>query len=191
MFRCLLFILILLFFYFSIVRKTCIQVILTSILNFFINILQKNRGKLNCWWLVYGSTSVTQIFEGLRRVVSIWNFVRLYRLIMESRNKILGSGSTSCRAYPYPLVALFGIFSLWRPATTVKTNEPPEKINMLCVWMRYIDWYLNWPGRTFISWDMIYLLVPCDVDMVHFFEFQNFFFTFWVIRPWKSRFWQN
>ncbi len=35
------------------------------------------------------------IYEGVRRVVSSWNFVRLYGLMMGSRDKILESGGTS------------------------------------------------------------------------------------------------
>ncbi len=81
------------------------------------------RSSSFCWCCTKSSiqdTYVTAIFEGSRRVVSIWNFVRLYGLMMGSRNKILGLGGTSYPTYLDPLVPIFGIFSLWRPVTSVK-----------------------------------------------------------------------
>ncbi len=47
-----------------------------------------------------------------------------------SRNKILGSGDACYHAYLVPWVPLFGIFSLWRPATSVKTNGYLRKMKI-------------------------------------------------------------
>ncbi len=38
----------------------------------------------------------------------------------------------------------------------------------MCVLMRSIGWYLNWIFSTFISKNVVHLLVPSDVDMVGF-----------------------
>ncbi len=79
------------------------------------------------------TSSVTNFFEGVKRVVSIWNFVRSYGPMMMSRNKIFGPGSSCYHAYLVPWVPLFGIFSLWRPATSFKINCYLQKINTLFV----------------------------------------------------------
>ncbi len=106
------------------------------------------------------------IFEGVRRVVSIWNLVMLYGPVMGSRNKILGSGVTSYPTYLNPWVPLFGIFSLWRLATFVKMNDYLWKLNRLFLWIFSIDWYLNWPHWTFISWDMVHERVLCGDHII-------------------------
>jgi hypothetical protein len=41
---------------------------------------------------------------------------------MGTRNKIMGSSGTFYPTYLDPLVPLFCIFSLWRPATSIKMN---------------------------------------------------------------------
>ncbi len=74
-------------------------------------------------------------------------------------NKILGSGVTSYPTYLEHIVLVFGIFSLWRPAISVKMNGYLGKINMFFVWIFSIDWYLNWPHWTFIYWDRALCLV--------------------------------
>ncbi len=58
-------------------------------------------------------------------------------------------------AYLDPWMPLFCIFSLWRPATSVKMNGYLEKLNRLLVWIFPIDWYVKWPHWTFIYWDMV------------------------------------
>jgi hypothetical protein len=40
----------------------------------------------------------------------------------------------------------------------------------LCIWMRSIDWYLNWPYWTFISWDMPDWQVLCVMWVGFFFK---------------------
>ncbi len=69
------------------------------------------------------SGCATSTFEGVRRVVSIWKFVRLYWPIIGSRNKNLGLGGTSYSTYLEPWVPIFGFISLWRPATFVKMKN--------------------------------------------------------------------
>ncbi len=73
----------------------------------------------------------------------------MYRPMIGSRNKILGSGDSCYHAYLVPWVLLFGLFSLWRPATSVKMNGYLEKLNWILVWIFSIDWYLNWPHWTY------------------------------------------
>jgi hypothetical protein len=104
-----------------------------------------------------------------RTIVSVWNFVRMYRPIIESRHKILASGGTFYPTYLDPWVPLFWIFSLLRPATSVKWMTVCEILNRLCARMRYIDWYLNWPYSTLIFWDMLDLLV-WKVSKTFFYE---------------------
>ncbi len=82
----------------------------------------------------------------------------MYRPIIESRKKILGSGGTSYPSYREPLVPLLCICSLWRPATSVKMNGYLRKLDRLFVWIFSIDRYLSWPYWTFISWDIVHLL---------------------------------
>ncbi len=107
------------------------------------------------------------------QIVSIWNFVRMYRPIIGSRDKILGSGDSCYHAYLVPWVPLFGIFSLWRTATSVKINGYLKSINMFFVWIFSIDWYLNWPHWTFLSWDMVRWRIQGGVHMGD----ENFFFS--------------
>ncbi len=67
-----------------------------------------------------------------------------------------------------PFSAYFFIFLLWRPVTSVKMNNLFNLIKMLCVWMSFIEWYLNWPfdkapiGLLFP--EMVLLLVDVDID---------------------------
>ncbi len=75
--------------------------------------------------------------------------MRLYRPIIRSRYTILGSDDICYPAYLDTWVPLFGIFSLWRPVTSVKMNGYLRKLNPLFVWILSIDWYLNWPHWTF------------------------------------------
>ncbi len=77
---------------------------------------------------------------------------------MGSRNLILGSGGTSYPAYLVPWVPLFGIFSLWWPATSVKTNGYPRKLIKMCVCMSPIEltlfefYFLRYSPLTGTSW---------------------------------------
>ncbi len=82
--------------------------------------------------------------------------MRLYRPIIGSRQKNLGSSDSCYHAYLVPWVPLFGLFSLWRPATPVKMNGYMRKINWILVWIFFIDWYLIWPHWTFLSWDVVH-----------------------------------
>ncbi len=84
---------------------------------------------------------------------------------MGSQNKILGSDVTCYPTYLDPWVPLFCIFSLWRPATSVKMNGYLRKLNWLFVWIRSNDWYLNWPNLSFISRDVVHWQVQGGVDM--------------------------
>ncbi len=135
------------------------------------------------------------IFEGVRRVVSIWNFVRMYRPIIGCLNKILGSGGTSYPTYLDPLMPLFGIFSLWKPATSVKMNGYIRKLNQFFVWILSLDWYLNWPHWIYNFWDMVHWQLLSEWcwygAWFNRFFLQNFCFAFWVNRPWRKRFCQK
>ncbi len=114
-----------------------------------------------------------------------------------SRNKILRSGDSCYPAYPDPLVSLFGIFSLWRPATSVKINGYLRWVNQFSAWMFSIDWYLNWPHWTFISWDMVHWHVLGGLGARRIRGSKNqvsillLFFTLWVNRPRRNRFRQK
>ncbi len=99
--------------------------------------------------------------------------------------QFLRSGGTSYPTYLDPLVPLFGIFSLWRPVTPVKIYCHVRKLDKLFAWMSSIDWYLNWPYATFISWDMVHWLVICHVNMIGCFDFWNFFLLFGKKTPKK------
>ncbi len=142
-------------------------------------------------------TNYSKHFWRVRRIVSIWNCVWLYGPMMGSRYKILGSGGTSYPTYLGPLVSLLCIFSLWRPATSVKMNGYQSKLNRFFVWIFSIDWYLNWPHWALISWDMVHWQVLGGVYVrglnrkILLFWFSKPFLVFWVNRPCRKRFQQN
>ena len=123
---------------------------------------------------LYRASNLHNFFEGIRRVVSIWKFVRMYRPGMVSRNKISGSGVTSYPTYLDPLVPIFGVFSLWRPATSVQMNDYARKLNRFFFWIFSIDWYLNWPHWAFISWIMVHEQVV-KIENFNLSLFKNFF----------------
>ncbi len=144
----------------------------------FISILsfEKIRGNM-----CLASPLCHSIFEGVRRVISIWNFVRLYGTMMGSCNEILGSGVTSYPTYLDPWVPLFGIFSLWSPATPVKMNGYRTNSHSFCVWIFSIDWYLNWPYSNFTI-DPWFSTRWCPYEGVksknNFYWFSKLFFWF-------------
>ncbi len=78
----------------------------------------------------------------------------MYGPIIGSRDKILGSGDSCYHAYLVPWVPIFGLFSLWRHATSVKMNGCIMKLNQFFVWIFSIDCYLNWPTLDlyFLRW---------------------------------------
>ncbi len=121
----------------------------------------------------------------------------MYKPIMGSQNKILGLGVASYPTYLSPLVPLFGISSLWRPATSVKTNGYLRKLNRWCAWIFSIDWYLNWPHSNFIPWDLVHeqvlggLHLGGGIVKKIIIFFTNFFLAFWVNRSFRKRFRQK
>ncbi len=96
----------------------------------------------------------------------LWTKIEVIELFV-FRN-ILGSGATSYTTCMDPLVPIFCIFALWRPATSVKIDDCLTNSYSYFVWMRSIDWYLNWPHRTCISCDTTHLLIPSHVGMEGF-----------------------
>ncbi len=82
--------------------------------------------------------------------------MKLCEPMMGSQNKILGSVGTSYPTYLDPWLPLFGIFSLWRSAMSVKMNGYIRWYKGFFVWIFSIDWCLNWPYLNFISWDMVH-----------------------------------
>ncbi len=120
--------------------------------------------------------------------------MRIYGPIIESRHKILGPCDACYHAYLVPWVPLFGIFSLWRQATSGKMDGYLTCVNRILVWIFSIDWYLNWPHWTFLSWDVVHWH---ELGGVHMrggwkkFFFKIFFFAFWVNRSFRKRFPKN
>ncbi len=95
-----------------------------------------------------------------------------------SQNKNLWSGGTSYATYVDPI---FWCFSLLTPLRSVKIHYFLKKISILCVWMRSIEWYFNWPYSTFISWDTVHLLVLYHVGMEVFNRNTGCFILFRVL----------
>ncbi len=84
---------------------------------------------------------------------------------MGSRNNFVRPGCTSYPTYLEPLVHICCICSLWRPATSLQMNCYLTNSYSYFVWMFSIDWYLNWPHSTFISWNMVHKRVLGGVHM--------------------------
>ncbi len=100
--------------------------------------------------------------------------------MMESRNKNLESGGTSYPTYLDPWAPIFCISSHWKPATSVKMNGYPDKINRLLVWIFSIDWYLNWPYSNFITWAIVHKWVLGGVHTDVLILIGTYFYVFWV-----------
>jgi hypothetical protein len=71
---------------------------------------------------------------------------------------------------------LSGLFSASFLAFSHFEGQPgPPSFDKKCAWMSSIDWYLNWPYCTFISWDKVHKLALCDFDVTGCFSnFSNF-----------------
>ncbi len=105
-------------------------------------------------------------WQGVRRVVSIWNFGEVVLGHLSFLKVNFG-----VRSHIPPHLSRPSSASFW-PLSHFEGQPRPLKINgdltnsySYFVWIFSIDWYLNWPHWTFISWDMLHERILGGVGM--------------------------
>ncbi len=139
-------------------------------------------------WATYNS--VTALFEGVRRIVSVWKFARMFGTMCSFYKKNFGSVDTSyanCMTLLVPFLCICALFSV---ATSVNMNfniEQKVLFKRLDKLYRLVP-HLTWMNVCYWSYGH-YSQDGQDgrkksVDFFHF-------FSFIVNRPWKKWFLQK